>query len=238
MRLNRIVTPAAWCWRRASGLPGIAQPRERGGERPRRSQRTVEPGQATTWRTTAAPRAQTIATRAQWKRGTLRVEAEQRRDYAVPRYSVPPARAPYRNDYGPGRPATTISANGHVAQRLPYGRTYYAPLYRYAYPNRGYGSATTPAVLRTEGGVRFGLGVSIFAGTPFGFSFVYGRAPAYAYRYPMRQGIAYGGGELPGRSRLRRGLYRRRVRRIARSSAANRCRCPPVTTRGAVRAEL
>ena len=196
MRLNRIVTPAALVLALvASGVPASAQARERGGERRQdgRSARS-NPGKQ--------QRGDNRGARAQTNRdqgpngnaGRYEPRPNNGRDYAVPRYSVPPPRAPYRNDYGPGRPGNDYKRDGHGRNDYPYGRTYYAPSYRYAYPNRGYGSGYyARPYYGPRGGVRFGLGVSIFAGTPFGFSFVYGRAPAYAYRYPMRQGIAYGG---------------------------------------------
>ena len=57
----------------------------------------------------------------------------------------------------------------------------------YAYGAYGY----RPYVWRP--GLYFGLGISIFAGQPYGFRFDYGWAPSYAYRFPIRQGIGYGG---------------------------------------------
>ena len=62
------------------------------------------------------------------------------------------------------------------------------------YDNRGYaygGYGYRPYISRTR--VRFGLGISIFAGRPYGFRFDYGWAAPYAYRFPIRQGIGYGG---------------------------------------------
>lgn len=59
----------------------------------------------------------------------------------------------------------------------------------YAYSNRGYGYRS----YRGYPGVRFGLGISIFSGSPFSFRFGYGWAPSYAYRFTMRPGLAYGG---------------------------------------------
>jgi hypothetical protein len=41
--------------------------------------------------------------------------------------------------------------------------------------------------------IRLGLGLSIFAGRPFGFRFDYGWRPRFDYRYQMRPGAAYGG---------------------------------------------
>ena len=61
------------------------------------------------------------------------------------------------------------------------------------YSNRGYGSGYYGRPYAIRPGARFGLGISIFAGNPFAFHFRYGRTPAYAYRYPIRTGIAYGG---------------------------------------------
>lgn len=61
--------------------------------------------------------------------------------------------------------------------------------HRYAYSNRGYGYRSYGAYP----GVRFGLGISIFAGSPFSFRFGYGWAPWWAFRFTMRPGLAYGG---------------------------------------------
>ena len=63
----------------------------------------------------------------------------------------------------------------------------YGGAYGYGYGGYGY----RPYVWRP--GLYFGLGISIFAGQPYGFRFDYGWAPSYAYRFPMRQGIGYGG---------------------------------------------
>jgi hypothetical protein len=41
--------------------------------------------------------------------------------------------------------------------------------------------------------VRFGLGVSLFAGSPYSFRFAYGWQPSFRYRYSVVPGIAYGG---------------------------------------------
>jgi hypothetical protein len=41
--------------------------------------------------------------------------------------------------------------------------------------------------------LRFGLGLSIFAGSPFRFHFDYGWRPGFDYRYQMRSGVSYGG---------------------------------------------
>ena len=62
----------------------------------------------------------------------------------------------------------------------------------WAYGGYGYGGyGYRPYIPRP--GVRFGLGISIFAGSPYGFRFDYGWAAPYAYRFPMTQGIGYGG---------------------------------------------
>jgi len=62
---------------------------------------------------------------------------------------------------------------------------------RYGYDGRGrYGSYNRDA---WRGRVRFGLGVSIFAGSPFRFHFDVGWRPRFNYYYPMRAGLAYGG---------------------------------------------
>jgi len=41
--------------------------------------------------------------------------------------------------------------------------------------------------------VHFGLGRSIFAGSPFSFRFAYGWQPSFRYRYSVTPGMAYGG---------------------------------------------
>ncbi len=41
--------------------------------------------------------------------------------------------------------------------------------------------------------IRFGLGISVFAGSPFRFHFSYGWRAPFTYHYPMRVGVAYGG---------------------------------------------
>jgi hypothetical protein len=41
--------------------------------------------------------------------------------------------------------------------------------------------------------IRYGLGVSIFAGRAFGFHFGYNWRPNFAYHYPIRVGVTYGG---------------------------------------------
>jgi hypothetical protein len=41
--------------------------------------------------------------------------------------------------------------------------------------------------------VHFGLGVSLFAGSPFSFRFAYGWQPSFRYRYSVSPGMAYGG---------------------------------------------
>lgn len=55
---------------------------------------------------------------------------------------------------------------------------------------RRYGSYNRDA---WRGRVFLGLGVSIFAGRPFSFHFDYGWRPSFAYHYPMRSGLVYGG---------------------------------------------
>lgn len=67
------------------------------------------------------------------------------------------------------------------------------------YSSRGYdtgrysswGYSYFPYISRSR--VRFGLGISIFAGRPYDFRFDYGWAPPYAYRFSLRSGIGYGG---------------------------------------------
>jgi hypothetical protein len=88
------------------------------------------------------------------------------RRYAVPRYAVP-----------------RYDARRYDNRWLD-GRWYSGRAYVSGYYSRSYRPGTI---------VRFGLGFSIFAGSPFAFTFGYGRTPAYAYRYPIRAGFAYGG---------------------------------------------
>ena len=64
----------------------------------------------------------------------------------------------------------------------------------HGYDNRAYGYGGygyRPYISRS--GVRFGLGISIFAGRSYGFRFDYGWAPPYAYRFNLSSGIGYGG---------------------------------------------
>jgi hypothetical protein len=61
---------------------------------------------------------------------------------------------------------------------------------RYGSGYRRYGSFNRNA---WRGRTFLGLGVSIFAGRPFSFRFDYGWRPNFAYYYPMRSGLAYGG---------------------------------------------
>jgi len=75
--------------------------------------------------------------------------------------------------------------------RRDYGRYdnrgYYG---RYDNGYRRYGSYNRDA---WRGRVFLGLGVWLFAGRPFSFRFDYGWRPNFAYYYPMRSGLAYGG---------------------------------------------
>lgn len=68
------------------------------------------------------------------------------------------------------------------------GRGYDSRAYAYgSYGGYGY----RPYISRSR--VRFGLGISIFAGRSYGFRFDYGWRAPYAYRFPLRSGIGYGG---------------------------------------------
>jgi len=64
---------------------------------------------------------------------------------------------------------------------------------QWRYSNRGYVRYGSYDRDRWRGRVRFGLGVSIFAGRAFGFHFDYRWSPRFNYYYTMRSGIAYGG---------------------------------------------
>ncbi len=76
---------------------------------------------------------------------------------------------------------------GRYDNRRDYGRYDYG---RYDSGYRRYGSYNRDA---WRGRTLLGLGVSIFAGRPFSFHFDYGWRPSFAYYYPMRSGLAYGG---------------------------------------------
>jgi hypothetical protein len=62
--------------------------------------------------------------------------------------------------------------------------------YDYGYGGGRYGSYNRDA---WRGRVRLGLGISIFAGSPFRFHFDLGWRPRFNYYYAMRPGYAYGG---------------------------------------------
>jgi hypothetical protein len=101
----------------------------------------------------------------------------------APRQNV--SRQPVQRQFAPQPPAPR-----QFASRQPNVRQYgNRPYDGRAYSNGGYGYR--PYIPRVN--VRLGLGLSIFAGRPYGFRFDYGWAPPYAHRFPMRQGIGYGG---------------------------------------------
>lgn len=62
---------------------------------------------------------------------------------------------------------------------------------RYGNPGYGYDRGRSGYAWRSR--IRYGLGVSVFAGRPFAFRFDYGWRPSFTYRYPIRYGVAYGG---------------------------------------------
>jgi len=64
---------------------------------------------------------------------------------------------------------------------------------QWRYSSRGYVRYGSYDRDRWRGRVRFGLGISIFAGRPFAFHFDYRWRPRFDYYYTMRSGIAYGG---------------------------------------------
>jgi hypothetical protein len=111
----------------------------------------------------------------------------------APRQYDPRQVAPRQND---ARQYTSRQYDARQYNARPYdNRRYDNRGYAhggYAYGGYGYGGyGYRPYVSRP--GLYFGLGISIFAGQPYGFRFDYGWAPSYAYRFPMRQGIGYGG---------------------------------------------
>jgi hypothetical protein len=61
------------------------------------------------------------------------------------------------------------------------------------YSNRDYGWTGSYDRNAWRSRIRFGLGLSIFAGRPFGFHFDYGWRPRFDYRYQMQYGVTYGG---------------------------------------------
>jgi hypothetical protein len=86
--------------------------------------------------------------------------------------------------YGSGRD-TGRYGNG---RDYHYGRyPNYPPGYR---PGYGWNHGN-PYPWRSH--IRFGLGVSVFAGSPFRFLFHYGWRPSFPYHYQMYRGVAYGG---------------------------------------------
>jgi len=133
--------------------------------------------------------------------------AEARRDVAVPR-TAPRVASNVRTDTRQSAPqqagtrqnAPQQTGTRQAAPRQNDARKYNArPYDNRRYDNRGYthggygygGYGYRSYVWRP--GLHFGLGISIFAGQPYRFRFDYGWAPSYAYRFPMRQGIGYGG---------------------------------------------
>jgi hypothetical protein len=63
----------------------------------------------------------------------------------------------------------------------------------YGYGNHPYYGGRYDGPYAWRNHIRFGLGISVFAGSPFRFHFSYGWRAPFAYHYPMRSGIAYGG---------------------------------------------
>jgi hypothetical protein len=106
--------------------------------------------------------------------------------------------APRQTDVRPNAPRRTDTRQAaprqYDARQYP-SRQYDARQYdNRRYDNRVYGYGGygyRPYISRPR--VRFGLGISIFAGRPYGFRFDYGWAAPYAYRFPIRRGIGYGG---------------------------------------------
>ena len=119
----------------------------------------------------------------------------ERRDYARPTenrgYNAGPAAE--RRDYA--RPTENRGGGNRGYDNRSYDNHGYAYNNRgyenRGYDNRSYGYGYYDNSWRSH--IRFGLGISIFAGSPFSFRFEYGWHPNFAYRYTMRPGMAYGG---------------------------------------------
>lgn len=203
MNGKRIMTPVALVLALAmSGVPALAQSRERSAQR-RQDNRS---GRSTTSRERGDNRAARAPEGSD--RGSRETVGAQRS--AVPRAA--PRVDSRRDDYraydsrqydARQRGSQQYDTRQYDARRYDT-RRYAVPRYdtrRYDnrwldgrwYANRAYVPGYYSRSYRSGSIVRFGLGFSIFAGRPFAFTFGYGRTPAYAYRYPMRAGIAYGG---------------------------------------------
>jgi hypothetical protein len=203
MNLKRTIKPLALALTIAVGAtPALAQSGNRDGQR-RSQSRAARPnggGDRTQSRAAQAPENR--------DRGSRAGEGERR--VAVPRAA--PGENDWRraeiqrNDRGAGdRGYDSRGQDSRVYDsRRDNGRRYDSRRYddrrydsrRYdgrVYSNRGYASGYYGRPYAIRPGARFGLGISIFAGNPFAFHFRYGRTPGYAYRYPIRTGIAYGG---------------------------------------------
>jgi hypothetical protein len=86
------------------------------------------------------------------------------------------------------------SYNNRGYDNRAYDRGYNSRVYsNRGYSGRDYGRYGSYDRDRWRGRVRFGLNVSIFAGSPFRFRFDYGWRPSFSYYYTMRPGLAYGG---------------------------------------------
>jgi hypothetical protein len=140
-----------------------------------------------------------------------------RRDVAVPR-AAPPVETSMRSGdrQSANRQHVTPQSDGRQYNTRPYDNRGYntrpydnrgyntRPYDNRGYNTRGYVAGRYDTRWYSNGrygyrpyvsypGLLLGLGISIFAGHPYGFRFDYGWAPSYAYRFPMRSGIGYGG---------------------------------------------
>ncbi|MCX6545229.1 MAG: hypothetical protein NTV05_12575 [Acidobacteria bacterium] len=187
-----------------SAIPALAASSDQNGRDRRQGQTArVQPNNGG-----SATRAQANSDRANGRQARGAGQAEAPRDVAVQRVAPrvqssaqTAARQTAPRQYDTRQTAPRQYDTRQYASRQYDTRQYASRQYdtrRYdnrSYSNGGYGGYSgygyRPYISRPR--VRFGLGISIFAGSPYGFRFDYGWAPSYAYRFPMRQGIGYGG---------------------------------------------
>jgi hypothetical protein len=128
-----------------------------------------------------------------------RGQAPDDRQYATPRYdngrganrgSTSYANRGYDNTYyanrdgGDRHNSNSGNNNGYYSNR-GYNNGYY--------PNHGYVAYGGHNNYAWRANIRYGLGISIFAGSPFAFRFDYRWRPSFDYGYTMRPGMSYGG---------------------------------------------
>ena len=186
-----------------SAMPAFADSSDQNG-RDRRQERSarVQPNNGGN---TTRPQANNDRVSGRQAQRSSPVEA--RRDVAVPR-ATPRAESNARVDSRQSTSRSTdvrqnaprqgdarqVAPRQYDARRYPSRQYNARPYDNRRYDNRVYaygGYGYRPYISRPR--VRFGLGISIFAGRPYGFRFDYGWATPYAYRFPISRGIGYGG---------------------------------------------